>query len=49
MTGKAWTGPELRRLRRLYPRTGTADIARALGGRVSAPPTGGSAPERNLE
>ena len=31
MNGRAWTEPELRRLRRLYPRTRTADIARALG------------------
>jgi hypothetical protein len=31
MNGRAWTKPELLRLRRLYPRTKTADIARALG------------------
>lgn len=31
MNGRAWTDPELRRLRRLYPRTRTADIARVLG------------------
>jgi len=31
MNGRAWTAPELRRLRRLYPRTRTADIAHALG------------------
>lgn len=31
MNGQAWTAAELRRLRHLYPRTRTAEIARRLG------------------